>query len=138
MNPNVYIFDTDPEYSTLLKGICRTTDLHSTVFNTSSEFLQQIPQQGILVLDIKMSFGDGLEILKKLSSAGSKLKLILMSSYDAGVLKRAKQLALANSLSVSACLRKPILVSSFRWALEQAVYSFDHAACEDMQEFQVC
>ena len=138
MSPNVYIFDTDPEYSALLKGICRTTDLDSSVFNTPSEFLQQIPQHGILVVDIKMSFCDGLEIVKSLSNAGSRLKLIFMSSCDAGVLKGARQLAMANNLSVSACLRKPILVSSFRAALKQAACSLEQTGTEDLQELQYC
>lgn len=138
MNPHVYIFDTDPEYSALLKGICGTTDLSSTVFNTPTELLQQIPQEGILVLDIKMSFCDGLEIIKNLARSDNHLKLILMSSYDAGVLKGAKQLALSCGFHVCACLRKPVLVSSFRDALEQAVCSVKLGSSDNIAQLQVC
>lgn len=137
MAPHVYIFDTDSQYSALLNGICRTTDMHSAIFNDASDFLEQVPEEGILVLDLKMSFCDGIGIIKKLSTINSKLKLILMSSYDLGVLKAAKVLADSHNVSVVACLRKPILVSSFRQALEQAAYCCSQS-CVSEDELQVC
>lgn len=138
MAPNVYIFDTDSQYSALLNGICRTSDLHSAIFNDANDFMEQVPEAGILVLDLKMSFCDGICIIKKLSAINSKLKLILMSSYDIGVLKTAKALADSLNVSVVASLRKPILVSSFRQALEQAVYCCSQPSISEEEKLQVC
>lgn len=137
MSPHVYIFEKEPEYAELLKGICSTTDFSSTVFNSTSECFYQIPRHGILVLDIKMSFCDGMEIINALARIDNTIKLILMSSSGEGVLKAAKEQAQSNGLEVTTCLKKPILVSVFRHALAQAAQELSYCECTKELESQV-
>lgn len=121
MTCSVYILDDDPQYTQLLRGICRTCQLDAVTFTTATQFLKDIPREGILVLDLKMPSCDGIDVIRELAACHSTLKLILVSGYDSGVLNSAKTLAEACDLPVVAVFNKPIQVNSFREALNKAL-----------------
>jgi len=120
MKAQVYILDDDLQYATLLKGMCQMESFIVHVFNNANFFLANLPVDGILVLDLKMPNCDGIEVIRELASREVKLKLILMSGYDAGVLKSAKTLAEARNLEVIASFSKPVRVAEFVNALNMA------------------
>ena len=74
----------------------------------------------LLVTDIKMEGGDGLELLRELSKAGLRCKTIILSGY--GQFAYAQQ---AISLGVGEYLLKPIKKKNLREALTKLIAQLD-------------
>ena len=61
----------------------------------------------IVVLDLQMPHVDGIEIIRSLSERKSQASLVLVSAFDAGVLRSARELAESNNIHVRGSLEKP-------------------------------
>jgi len=74
----------------------------------------------IVALDLAMPGVDGVELIRYLASVDSKAGLILMSGFDPGVLRSAKELALSRGLNVLGSLEKPITIANLEALLKKA------------------
>ncbi|NQZ08785.1 MAG: EAL domain-containing response regulator [Algicola sp.] len=105
----LFIVDDDLLTSELLASAAEIVFTEIAVFNDAREFLEQsLSADDIILLDLQMPTLDGVETIRKLSQKNCQATLILMSGYDAGVLRSAEELAKDHGLTVAANLSKPI------------------------------
>ncbi|MCJ8273796.1 MAG: EAL domain-containing response regulator, partial [Psychrosphaera sp.] len=105
----LFIVDDDVLTSELLASAAEMLFAQIAVFNDARELLEQsLCGDDIILLDLQMPTLDGVETIRKLSQKNCQATLILMSGYDAGVLRSAEELAKDHGLTVAAILNKPI------------------------------
>lgn len=124
MKVNICILDDDVQFTGMLKRIAESFNYVVQVFNDAGLFLDDVPETGVLILDLKMPGLDGIEVINRLAKAQSRLQLILMSGYDDDVLNSASTLAKAHNLTVLGKFTKPVNIHVLKQALDTAtVYS---------------
>jgi EAL domain-containing protein (putative c-di-GMP-specific phosphodiesterase class I) len=75
----------------------------------------------VVVLDLVMPRIDGIEVLRMLSKADSRAKLVLMSGMDRRTLDTARRIAVEQGLQVAAVLSKPFRAAELREVLAHKV-----------------
>lgn len=73
----------------------------------------------ILFLDLKLSGGDGVEILSRLDDDGSQLPIVIMSGFDYKILSSTGRMARELGLNIVATLQKPVQVGQITELLQQ-------------------
>lgn len=105
----IIIVDDDPQYSELLGEMLTIQGYEVVIFTNPVLFLESsIPENSIILLDLKMPQLDGVEVIRELASLKRMMKIVLVSGYDSGVLHAAQQLAKEHGLNVVDRLSKPI------------------------------
>lgn len=86
MGINIYIVDDHMVVREGLKLILETNDLFHIVGEASngSELLEQVDSLSIdiILLDLNMPVMDGLETIKKLNEKGSKIPIVVLTTYN--------------------------------------------------------
>lgn len=111
------ILDDDEQYAKLLLEVAQSEGWQAEYCDSALAFIQDLPDSGVLVLDLVMPDVDGIEVIRALARAKSNVTLILISGFDSRVLHSAKELARAHNIEVVASLTKPIAVTEFALAL---------------------
>ncbi len=115
----LYVLDDDQQYAELLVEVASSQRWQAESFQDPVCFLSsQLPDSGILVLDLIMPEMDGIEVIRALAEKASQLSLILISGFDSRVLHSAQQLAEAHNIKVHASLSKPLSIGEFISVLE--------------------
>ncbi|UCE42356.1 MAG: response regulator [Candidatus Aminicenantes bacterium] len=118
---NIYIVDDDEPVRHALSRLLRSCGFHVLTFSSAQEFLDSVSPdaQGCLILDVKMSGMDGLELQEKLNSSGWKLPIIFITAYET---PQDRKKALVNG--AIAFLQKPLndkdLLDGIHSALESS------------------
>lgn len=117
----VYVLDDDVDYADLLVEVAVEAGWQAeSVHSATSFLLTDIPQSGVLVLDLNMPDMDGIEVIRALADKKiNDLLLILISGFDARVLHSVQQLAEAHNMKVLASLTKPAPVTEFIRVLDE-------------------
>ena len=87
------------------------------VSDTDALGTSQFDSFDVVVLDLVMPRVDGIQVLRMLSSAGSRAKLVLMSGMDRRTLDTARRIAVEQGLQVAAVLAKPFRAAELLKAL---------------------
>jgi CheY-like chemotaxis protein len=74
----------------------------------------------IVVLDLAMPGGDGIELLRFLAGRGSRARIVMLSGFDERVLDAAVRLGRSVGLRMAAPLAKPVTVDDLLAAIEGA------------------
>jgi DNA-binding response OmpR family regulator len=74
----------------------------------------------IVLLDLSLPGGDGIELLRTLAETGSKALILIVSGFDARVVEAAMRLGSAMGLRMGGYLTKPVTVRQLGAALEAA------------------
>ena len=113
------ILDDDTQYAGLLVDVASSEGWNAVAYHDPVEFLKDdVPKNGILVLDLIMPEMDGIEVIRTLAEQKCKLSLILISGFDSRVLHSAQQLAEAHNIKVHSTLTKPLSIGEFVSVLE--------------------
>ncbi len=75
----------------------------------------------VVVLDLQMPGGDGIELLRYLADHGSKAHVLLASGMDQRVLATAQQVGRSQGLNMLGALQKPILLSDLEAMLRRGM-----------------
>ena len=113
----VYVVDDDASIQTALKRLLRSLGYHAFTFDSAEDFLEAIanPDEGCLVLDLRLPGMTGLDLQEKLASSGLKCSVIFMTAYDNPELR-----ARANKAGAIAFLKKPFHEQSLLDAIKLA------------------
>lgn len=81
--PTVFIVDDDARMRAAMQRLLKTVGLHSELFATPQDFLQQKLPDGpsCLVLDVRLPGMSGLEVQHKLIEAKARIPIIFITSH---------------------------------------------------------
>jgi len=103
MERKILLVDDEPEIRDLIKGILESDgyQIDEAVSGKSGWEAFQANQYQMVITDVKMPDGDGIELLKKIKDFKESTPVIIMTGYSGGMLQN-KEL-----LRAEAVLRKP-------------------------------
>jgi EAL domain-containing protein (putative c-di-GMP-specific phosphodiesterase class I)/FixJ family two-component response regulator len=108
----LFIVDDDRFTCEMLSAACESLFDEVQMYDQAEEFLLlSLVPSDVVLLDLQMPGVDGIETIRRLGQSGCNAILILMSGYDAGVLRSADELARDYGLFVADDFTKPIEVS---------------------------
>lgn len=87
MNPQlpqtIYVVDDDPEICKALQWLFESVDLNVKTYSCAKKFMSDFNQEmrGCLIVDVRMPFMSGLELVDKLNSLNSKLPIIVITGH---------------------------------------------------------
>lgn len=120
MIDKISIVDDDQKLTRLLSRTAKKLGYRVTEYSDVECFLnQEHSARELVLLDLCMPEIDGVEVIRTLSRAGCQSRIVVRSGQDKGVIKAAKDLALAQNLSCFDTLSKPIRMASFRNLLQR-------------------
>lgn len=125
----VYILDDDLEVGQTVSAMVDALGFNAHYFSSSDDFFKQLihHQAEFIFLDLFMPEVDGLDVIQELGQLGSQARIVIMSGYDAGVLKAAKIRASECGLQVAGVLEKPIDFTSLESLLKVSKIKRDYA-----------
>lgn len=117
--PRLLIVDDEPTVSRMLASAADQCGYQATAATTSEEFrdLYRAQRPEVVLLDLSLDSGDGVELLRFLADCGSEALILIVSGFDRRVVEAADRLGRALGLRMGACLTKPILVDELAIAL---------------------
>lgn len=94
---------------------------------SGAEVLRREGALELIVCDLMMPTGDGLDLMHDIVTLSPNSRLILMSSADARVLKTAREVAQSRGLNILGSLAKPVSVAGLTALLNRTPASARHA-----------
>lgn len=81
---NVYVVDDDASLRKALERLLKSAGYATKSFGSAEEFLERIPEKksACLILDIRMTGMNGLQLQKKLSEGGFDVPIIFITAHD--------------------------------------------------------
>lgn len=116
----VYIVDDDTSVRKAFEKLLTFVGFDVHPFSSAEEFIDKTGsiENGVIVLDMKMPGMTGIDLLKKLTSHNSRIKVIAMSGYEDEATKE-----LAEKMGVVTFFRKPVddqaLIDAIEWAMRK-------------------
>ena len=107
----ILLLDDDPFMLSLLEDMLEDLGQFDVASATSAKIalslLRDTPPD-LLVCDLSMPDMDGIEFLRLLAESHYEGTVVLLSGMDAGVLKAAERLAMAQGLTILGACKKPV------------------------------
>lgn len=107
----ILLLDDDPFMLSLLEDMLEDLGQFDVASATSAKIalslLRDAPPD-LLVCDLSMPDMDGIEFLRLLAEGDYQGTVVLLSGMDAGVLKAAERLAMAQGLTILGACKKPV------------------------------
>ena len=118
----IYALDDEPEITSLLERLCRSLGLEARTFNRIDDFkaLDEFTNQSIILLDLSLGEGDGLDVIRFLAERGCQAVIFVMSGADERLLSTVQRLGVANGLDIRGILPKPFGLADLRACIEAA------------------
>ena len=116
----IYVVDDDQSVRWAFQLLLRSAGLEAQAFSSAEDFLDSVDLGGkaIVILDVRMPGKTGLDVMKRLASNKSRIKVIAVSASDDGPTRD-----LASELGAMAFFRKPVhdqaLIDTIEWAMRQ-------------------
>lgn len=115
------IVDDDDALAELYGDVAESIDMKITRFKNGNDFVHSaLDRRQILLLDLMMPQMDGIQVLHRLAKAGFKYPIILLSGFDEGALKVARDFASNTQLNVLSTLTKPVDIDVLEMLLLEA------------------
>lgn len=121
MGCHLTIVDDDDALAELYSDVAKSIDMNITRYNNGNDFVHSpLERKQILLLDLMMPQMDGIQVLHRLAKAGFKYPIILLSGFDEGALKVARDFASNTQLNVLSTLTKPVDIDVLEMLLLEA------------------
>jgi EAL domain-containing protein (putative c-di-GMP-specific phosphodiesterase class I) len=122
------VVDDEPGIVELITAAAHKFDYTVASATTAAGFLGLVDsfRPSLVVLDLHLPDGDGVELLRMLVARGFKAPILLMSGVDERVLTAAYELGMAQGLTMYGALAKPVHLPDLEMKLA-AAQTADHA-----------
>lgn len=115
------IVDDDDALAELYGDVAESIDMKISRFKNGNDFVHSaLDRRQIVLLDLMMPQMDGIQVLHRLAKAGFKYPIILLSGFDEGALKVARDFASNTQLNVLSTLTKPVDIDVLEMLLLEA------------------
>jgi EAL domain-containing protein (putative c-di-GMP-specific phosphodiesterase class I) len=116
MDNVVLAIDDEQGFLDIIQRVAKSAGFAVTATTDPAEFRRSLGAQppSVVLLDLQMPGCDGIEILRILSDAQSRAKVLLMSGFDARVLGMARTVGADLGLDMGEPLQKPLRPAELR------------------------
>jgi DNA-binding response OmpR family regulator len=106
--PRLLLIDDDQHVGAAFAKVAKSCGYDSQVTSCGSDFkaAYHIFKPQVIICDLAMPGGDGIELLRFLADSGSESKILIVSGLDRRVVDAAKRLADARGLKIAATFNK--------------------------------
>lgn len=111
MKNQVYVLDDDTQYLSLINTALHARNIKPHLYSSATEFVANLPSEGLLILDLAMPELDGIEVIQKIAEQRARVSVVLISGMDDILLLCAKELAQAHQMPVLGTLSKPFRIN---------------------------
>jgi EAL domain-containing protein (putative c-di-GMP-specific phosphodiesterase class I) len=117
------VVDDEPGIVDFIAAAAHRLDYTVASAGTAADFLTLVDsfRPSLIVMDLHLPDGDGVELLRMLVSRGFKAPILLMSGVDERVLTAAYELGVAQGLTMYGALGKPVLLPDLEKKLAAAL-----------------
>jgi len=117
------VVDDEPGIVDFITAAAHRFDYAVASAGTAAEFLTLVDsfRPSLVVMDLHLPDGDGVELLRLLVARGFKAPVLLLSGVDERVLTAAYELGVAQGLTMYGALGKPVLLPDLEKKLAAAV-----------------
>lgn len=114
--PLVLVIDDDAETRSFLRAIMDPLGFRCVELDGFEALKTHGDVQGVdvILLDLSLDDGDGVEVLRWLGRAGSRAEVVLVSSFEERLLATAQKVGVSYGLTMLGSLRKPIAPKDLR------------------------
>jgi EAL domain-containing protein (putative c-di-GMP-specific phosphodiesterase class I) len=136
MDNLVLAIDDEPALLEIIQKVAKSADFAATVTTDPVIFQGALRTQppSVVLLDLQMPGCDGIELLRVLSDARCRAKIILMSGVGARVLGLAREIGHGLGLEMGEPLQKPVRAAELRQTLSQLRSKIFHPDAVALQE----
>lgn len=121
MKCHLTIVDDDEALASLYSDVAESVGMEVTRYSNGSDFVHSpLDRRQILLLDLMMPQMDGIQVLHRLAKFEFQYPIILLSGYDEGALKLARDFAASSQLNVISTLTKPVDIDVLEMLLLEA------------------
>jgi DNA-binding response OmpR family regulator len=112
----VVVFEDQADIAALVSRACTLMGLRVEVFSGVAEFktASDIPDNGIVLLDLGLRDSNGVEILRILAERQCTAPILIMSGEDEGMLCIVQRLGQSYGLNVLGILQKPFTIADLQ------------------------
>jgi EAL domain-containing protein (putative c-di-GMP-specific phosphodiesterase class I)/CheY-like chemotaxis protein len=116
------IVDDEPGVVDFIAAAAHQLDYTVASAGTAAEFLTLVDsfRPSLIVMDLHLPDGDGVELLRMLVARGFKAPIVIMSGVDERVLAAAYELGVSKGLKMYGTLAKPVLLPDLQMKLAAA------------------
>ena len=119
--PRLLIVDDDREIAAFMSGIGVSAGYDVTTADSAETFKTALDEiePTVIILDLTMPGTDGIELLHYLAEARTRSRILIVSGYDEGIRRMARDIGVARGLDMAGVIAKPVRAAELRVMLEQ-------------------
>jgi CheY-like chemotaxis protein len=120
--PSILVIDDEPIVARMIAHVAEECGYRARFTINAAAFRAQygIEPSDIVLLDLSLPGGDGIELLRFLAEQGSTSAIFIVSGFDRRVLEAAQRLGEGLGLNMGGTLTKPVFVRDLEGALAGA------------------
>ena len=129
------VVDDEPGIVDFITAAAHRLDYTVASAGTAAEFLTLVDsfRPSLIVMDLHLPDGDGVELLRMLVTRGFKAPILLLSGVDERVLAAAYELGVAQGLTMYGALGKPVLLPDLEQKLAAALTADRAVDADDLR-----
>ena len=118
--PRLLLVDDEPSVGRMLSHAAEQCGYQAAIAINAASFCSQYQaaEPEVVLLDLSLASGDGVELLRFLAAKESRALILIVSGFDRRVVEAADRLGRALGLRMGGCLTKPILVKELGDAIK--------------------
>jgi EAL domain-containing protein (putative c-di-GMP-specific phosphodiesterase class I) len=119
--PLTLIVDDEPGIRNFVQHVAESVGMQAVGASSGSDALAKLKtiSPAIIVMDMQMPNGDGVQLIQGLAGLGIKAKIVIISGADTRLLEVSAEIARQRGLDIGAVLHKPVRFEELRRTLSE-------------------
>jgi EAL domain-containing protein (putative c-di-GMP-specific phosphodiesterase class I)/CheY-like chemotaxis protein len=122
-NPNrLLVVDDEPGIVAFIEEVAADMGYAVESTDSAAQFNALIMsfKPSVVILDLQLPQGDGVELLRSLSDAGNRAQVLLVSGMDRKIMSATQELGISRGVAMLGLLPKPIMIEDLEAKLAEA------------------